>query len=61
MDITDQIIAGGTYVVGGTLPSWLRPPTAANFNILRGELIELRRLRAAAEAQLRQLTQDLGK
>lgn len=50
MTISDQIIENGPYTAGDVIPGVLHFPQAAEFNALRDELIELRRLRAAAEA-----------
>lgn len=55
MDLADQIIDAGPYetrldaVRGGMLVG----QSAAELNVLRDQLIELRRLKAAAEAQQR--------
>ena len=52
MDLEDQIIDAGPYVAGQTLP--FHPIiAAAELNALRDQLIELRQLKAAAEARER--------
>lgn len=45
MDLADRIIEHGTFVAGGTIPTWLQPPMAADFNTLRNELIAARQAR----------------
>lgn len=52
MSLADLIIEHGPYLAGDLLPEWKRLTAAADHNALRDELIELRRLRAAAETRL---------
>lgn len=49
MSLADQIIEHGPFVAGEVQPDWMRWPKAVDYNALRDELIELRRLRAAPE------------
>jgi len=55
VDLEDQIINGGPYAAGDMIRTWMLPPnlTAAALNVLRDELIELRRLKAVAEERQR--------
>jgi hypothetical protein len=53
VSLAEQIIDGGPYVAGDVMPGWMHQPTAVGWNELREELLELRRLRARAEARER--------
>jgi len=53
VSLADQIIEHGPFVAGEVQPGWMRLPKAVDYNALRDELIEGRRLRAAAEARSR--------
>lgn len=53
MSLADQIIDGGPYRGGDSLPIEVQVANDDELNALRDELLELRRLRAAAEARER--------
>lgn len=53
MSLADQIIEHGPVESHDEVPHWFEALTAAGINALRDELLELRRLRAAAEARSR--------
>lgn len=53
MTLADQIIEHGPWTRNDVIPGHLRIMMSTDLNALRDELIELRRLRAAAEARER--------